>query len=98
MYTISVRRVVPSGSFLPMRWILLSFLSSILRKTSIFSTALMSAWNRSSGVPVVLSGTPLMRTPRLLEDRTGGGVSIFLPIFTAPSDAAKFCGFLFLPH
>ena len=36
----------------------------------------------------------LMRTPRLLEDRTGGGVSIFLPIFTAPSDAAKFCGFV----
>ena len=37
----------------------------------------------------------LMRTPRLLEDRTSGAVSIFLPLFTAPSDAAKFCGFVF---
>ena len=44
---------------------------------------------------MVFSGTHLMRTPRLLEDRTGGGGSIFLPIFTAPSDAAKFCGFVF---
>ena len=60
-------------------WILLSFLSSILRKTSIFSTALLSAWNRLSGVPVVFLGTYLMRTPRLLEDQTGGGVSIFFP-------------------
>ena len=46
---------------------------------------------------MVFSGTPLMRTPRLLEDRTGGGVSIFSPLFTAPSDAAKFCGFVFFP-
>ena len=46
----------------------------------------------------MFSGTPHMRTPRFLEDRTGDGVSIFLPIFTAPSDAAKFCGFVFSPH